>query len=156
MQEHVAKAHVPPAVPGDELLEPLPGCVFLGGKLVDDIRQQIGRERLTEHGELSEKVAVVVGEAVDARRDDFFYRVWQGVESFTASRSGDQLTQEERVSPGALDERAELTGRQRRVLGHDLGERDRRLLIERPELDPRPSPRAARRIPTRRLAGSRR
>ena len=64
-------------------LEPLPGRVVLLGELVDDTSKQVDGERLAEHCELAEQIAVVVGEAIDAGGNYLFYRVRKGVDSLT-------------------------------------------------------------------------
>ena len=110
----MAEADVAGFVRAEELAQPAPGF-RVRRFAVEHRHEQIGRERPSEHRRAPQDVAIGRGEPVDPRHDQRFDGVGQRRDVGRA-RGREQLLQEERVPTGALRQRRQLIGAERRVL----------------------------------------
>ena len=102
----------------DELRQPVPRLrverrLRIAG---ENLRDEVARERRSEHGRPAKEGTVAGREAVDARRHDLEDALRHRLDLATLRvRRSDELPHEERVAAGALGDRREVLGRDRLV-----------------------------------------
>ena len=133
--QRVAEPHARIVFASDEVAQAVPGRIVRAERRVDHGFEEIERERLPEHRRPAEHIAVARIETVDSSCDHRFDRVGKRFTLVSVECRRDELTQEQRVTARADDERLQLVGRNRCVGRSEVEQLRGRVEIQRRELD---------------------
>src|SRR5580698_7190729 len=97
-QQAVPEGQGPGVVAGDKLCDLVPGWVLRFREIVDDVRQQIDRERLPEDRHPTQEAAGLDRESIDTGGGNLLNGFRKALNGISAPRSCDQLPKEKRIA----------------------------------------------------------